>query len=134
MYNTTYNCTYNATDVFTQEDNLNEKEKEFVLDCLYRNDILYIFDLEDFETEFHKKRIMDELYDKLKHNSFMVSCMQKLSYEYGAMNDDKIGLAILYSFDFLWATHPCVCELFETGDILPKTMDVLKKKVFPDSI
>lgn len=133
MYNTTYICTYNDTDVFTEEDNLNEAEKEFVLDCLYRNDVLYIFYLEDFEKEFSNKGIMDALYDKLKDNPFLLSCMQKVSSEYGAMNDDKIGLAILYSFDFLWATHPCVCELFETGDILPDTMNVLKKKVFPNS-
>jgi hypothetical protein len=129
MYNTSYICTYNDSDVFTEEDNLNEKEKEFVLDCLYRNDILYIFHLEDFEKDFHEKGIIVDLYYKLQDHPFMLSCMKKLANDYG-FADDKLGLTILYSFDFLWATHPCVSQLFETGDILPETMHVLKTKVF----
>lgn len=33
--------------------------------------------------------------------------------------DLGIGLLLLYSFDLLYLTHPCICDFLETGTIQP---------------
>ena len=48
MYNTKVICTYNTPDVFSVDDNINEEEKGFVRDTLYRQELLNILGIEDF--------------------------------------------------------------------------------------
>ena len=51
-YNTSYICKYNNNILSKEEeDKLNENEKYFVTDSLYRNDVLNIFRLEEFDEE-----------------------------------------------------------------------------------
>jgi hypothetical protein len=128
MYNTTYICTYNSNDIFLEEEQeqLNQEEKDFILGCLYRNDILYIFEIDDFDD--YKEHVLGELYEKLKKNEFFLSCMKKLANIYKS-DDDKLGLVILYSFDFLYITHQCVSEFLEKGFISHEKMELLNENV-----
>jgi hypothetical protein len=131
MYNTKYICNYNNTDIFLEEESsqLNQKEKDFILNCLYRNDLLYIFDLDDFEKEFHETAVVGELYEMVKENDFFVLCITYLTKKYG-VKDEMIGFMILYSFDFLYLTHDCVSEYLETGKISQEKTDLLLKKLY----
>ena len=47
MYNTTYICTYNKSDLFLKEEEviLSEEDKEDIREELYRQDLLNIFNL-----------------------------------------------------------------------------------------
>jgi hypothetical protein len=128
-YNSTYICTYKSNDIFLEEDNVNDKEKDFILNCLYRNDLLYIFDIEDFENNFNQTEIIGELYNKIKNNTFIISCIKKLNEEF-ITNNEEVGLMILYSYDYLYLTHPCVSEYLETGQISDTNMCLLKEKIF----
>lgn len=130
MYNTKYICVYNTDDIFSEEEQhkLTRKEKDFILNCLYRNDLLYIFDLDELEP--YADRIINELYDKIKNEEFLLSCMKQLAGDYFNTNDEKVGLIILYSFEMLYLTHPYICEFLETGKISEKTKKELEKKVF----
>lgn len=131
MYNTKYDCTY-MIDVFLKEDNINQRDKDFILNCLYRNDFLNIFGLEDFDNDFSNK-IIEDLYEKIRNNNFLLSCVKKITEDYICLDNDYFGLLILYSFDFLHLTHPCVSDYLERGHIEEENMLLLKKKVFREN-
>ena len=38
MYNTEMVCTYHSPDVFLEKDNISEKDKQFVRNCLYKQE------------------------------------------------------------------------------------------------
>ena len=48
MYNTKFVCTYNTPDVFSVDDNISDDEKKFVRDVIYRQELLNILGMEDF--------------------------------------------------------------------------------------
>jgi len=130
MYNTKHICDYHSPDILEEEEHkLSEEEKDFIVNCLYRNDLLYIFNLEDFENEFQEKAIFDELYEQIKENEFLKSCMKKAANNIG-LEDEKLGLVLLYSFDYLFAMHPCVCEFLETGNVSEEKQNLLKSHLF----
>jgi len=130
MYNTKYICTYQADDIFVEEEEklLSEEEKDFILNCLYRNDLLYIFDIEDFEKEY-KTQLFDDLYKKVKENDFLLSCIKQLAIDFNNEREE-FGIVLLYSFELLYLAHPCISEFLETGFISEKNMNLLKEKVF----
>jgi len=138
MYDTTYKCTYNLDNIFTEKEKhlLTQQEKDFVLNCLYRNDLLYIFDLDDFNNL--EEMVNNELYEKVKHDDFFLSCMKKLNEKYMILkgefreddDTDMLGLILLYSFDYLYLTHPCISDLLETGVITDENKNALLNKVF----
>ena len=130
MYNTKYLCTYQNKDIFLEEEEklLSQEEKDFILNCLYRNDLLYIFNIEDFEKEY-KKQLFDELYEKVKPNSFFLSCIKKLAKDFNN-ETEEFGVVLLYSFELLYLAHPCVSEFLETGLVSQENMNLLKEKVF----
>jgi hypothetical protein len=130
MYNTKYICTYQADDIFVEEKekSLSEEEKDFILNCLYRNDLLYIFDIEDFEKEY-KVQLFDDLYEKVKENDFLLSCIKQLAIDFNNEREE-FGIVLLYSFELLYLAHPCISEFLETGLVSEKNMNLLKEKVF----
>jgi len=130
-YNTGYICTYTDIDIFLPEDNITEDEKQFVLNCLYRNDLLYVFNIEDFEKEY-KDKMMNKLFEEIKENDFLLSCIEQMAKKYsynGNNNNMLLGVIMLYSYDFLHVTHPCVSEYLEKGEIRDESMRALKEKI-----
>lgn len=129
MYNAKYMCSYQNKDIFLEEEDklLSQEEKDFILNCLYRNDLLYIFDIEDLQD--YKEALFDELYEKLKLDDFFLSCMKELTNKFNNENE-KLGIILLYSYDFLYLAHPCVSEFLETGLVSQENMNLLKEKVF----
>jgi hypothetical protein len=131
MYNTKYICSYQNKDIFLEEEEklLSQEEKDFILNCLYRNDLLYIFDIEDFDKCEYKKKLFDELYEKVKLNSFLHSCIKKLASDFNN-ETEEFGIVLFYSFELLYLAHPCVSEFLETGLVSQQNMNLLKEKVF----
>ena len=117
MYNTKYVCQYNSPDVFLETDDINEETKDQIRNILYRNDLLYIFDMDDFDEHIIGEAI-NELYEKIKINNKFFTLMQLVSNKIiGSQSNAGIGLLFLYSFDYLYITHVCVSEFLETGEI-----------------
>ena len=123
VYDTHYTCVYNSPDVFLETDQVFESEREFILDVLYRQDILNIFNMEDYNIDALTTAI-NELYEKIKINDKLIKIMIKLAGDISSM-DDKLGLMIMFSFDYLYITHPCMCEFLETGQITNTLLDEL---------
>ena len=51
MYNTNVVCTYNTPEVFLETDNVTDREKTFIRDTIYRQELLDIFELEEYNEK-----------------------------------------------------------------------------------
>jgi hypothetical protein len=115
------------SDVFLDTDEVNASEKEFILNCIYRQDILNVFGLEEFvETTINNK--IAKLLKLLKYHSGLLECML-IASEAMSEEDALSGLMILFSFDYLHLAHPCICEYIESGKITKEKLDKLKTEV-----
>ena len=123
MYNTKYICVYNNENVFNEKDDVSEADKEFIRDALYRQDILNIFGLDEFEFENINKNLK-ELHDKIKNDKNINTILKKCSGIY-LSEDTEFGLLLLFSFDFLYIFHPFICEYLEKGEILKEKYNQL---------
>ena len=120
FYNTKYVCSYNDSDVFLESELeiLNEEEKVFVS----VNSGLVIepklFNIED--QKFNEKiiaPIISALFKNINGEKFIKSCMTKISNNFFYSSDLELGFMVLFSFDYLYLVHPCICEFIETGKI-----------------
>jgi hypothetical protein len=121
MYNTKHICIYNSNDIFLDTDVVTISEKDCILNILYRQDILSIFELEDFDEKILNQCIF-ELYEKVKENLKLRKIMIHLA-EQLMSNDEKIGFLIMYSFDYLYVTHKYISDFLETGDISEENLN-----------
>lgn len=127
MYNTKYVCQYNSHDVFLDTDDINEETKDQIRNILYRNDLLHIFDIDEFD-EVIVNKVIQNLYEMLKQNTGFHSLLQKVSNKIIGISGseyDYFGLLILYSFDYLHQSHICISELLETGNVSKTNLDIL---------
>lgn len=115
MYNTKYICTYNNEDIFNVNDKITESDKDFVRDAIYRQDILNIFQLEEFEIDNINDNLK-ELYKKIEDNKEIDILLKKFAAIY-LSEDPEFGLLLLFSFDFLHLFHPFISEYLENRDI-----------------
>lgn len=122
MYNTKFSCTYNTSN------------DEKFSDILYRKDILGVFNIKDCDFEKHETEIYEimlTMYDKLVNNEKFAKCINKVCSLFFT-EDLFIGFTILFSYDFLYLTHPCICEFFGKNNIsddkINILLDILEKK------
>jgi len=125
MYNIDVKCTYNLNDIFTEEENnvLSITEKEFVRDALYRQEIMDIFYVDDYDSTLLTQKIY-ELYKIIKECEFFKKCMKKLMVL--CLSEDlELGLLLLFSFDYMYLTHLCICDYLVNGTVNEINMDKL---------
>ena len=128
MYNTKFVCTYNTSEVFLDTDIVTEDEKEFIRNTIYRQELLYILHMEEYnETEINTA--MNKIYNKVKENNELKKCMNKLAGQF-MKADEVFGLMLLFSYDYMYLTHICISELFETGKISENSLLNLKNIIF----
>ena len=127
MYNTQVECTYYKDNIFLPTDNITEDEKEFIRDTIYRQELLNIFELEDFD-ENKLAESMHELFEKIKGCNQLNECLEKSAAQF--MTTDKaFGLQILFSFDFMYLTHICISEYLDKGKISSSNLENILKKL-----
>lgn len=125
MYNTDYICRYNKDDVFLETDDVNNQEKEYIRDLLYKEDLINIFSLNENDDFDCLNNILIELYNKIKNNEELNTCMIYASSK--LLSEDKLtGLCILYSYDFMYLTHECVSEYLIFNSITENKIKKLK--------
>ena len=112
FYKTDYEITYHLPEVFLETDNISNTEKDFVRNCIYRQDLLNLFDLEDFNEQVIQAKI-NELYEKIKTCKTIDFILEKISKEYFVNKEN--AFTILFSFDFLHASHLCISDYLEIG-------------------
>jgi len=128
MYNTKVMCTYNTSEVFLESDEINNSEKDFIRDSLYRQELLNILGIDEF-NEDQMNNAIHELYERIKSCIKLKECMTKLAGHF--MSEDlELGLMILYAYDYMYLTHTCVSEYLESGEISETNIRKLKSIVF----
>ena len=131
FYNTKYVCSYNDSDVFFESESaiLSEKEKIFVREALYRRDLCNIFNIDDqcFDEKITTP-IICALFKNINGEKFIKSCMTKISNNFFYSSDLELGFMILFSFDYLYLAHPCMCEFIETGKISETNNSLIELK------
>jgi hypothetical protein len=119
-YNTDVTVTYHTDDIFFEYANkLDEDDKNFIRNAIYRQELLDIFELDDEDQLAEQIHI---LYQTIKANSYLKKCMTLFSVE----DDEEMGLMIMYSFDYMHITHKCVCDFLRFGIISSDNVDLLQ--------
>ena len=128
MYNTKYECRYHLDNVFLPTDELDECAKQYVRDTLYREDLLNIFCVKEYNDEAINECIK-YVYNNVKQNQDLKDCSLKLASKY--LNQDfEIGLMILFSYDYMILTHICISEFLDNGKISEENITKLRSVVF----
>lgn len=127
MYNTKIVCTYHTDEVFVESDDLTDFEREFIRNAIYRQEILDILGMDDYnEPEMVKS--LHLLYESIKTNTELKECM--LQFANKCRNaDEEFGLMIMFAYDYMHLTHKCICELLESGKISATNMQKLKDEI-----
>jgi hypothetical protein len=128
MYNAKVECTYHTSEIFLEDDNITEEEKCFVRDVIYRQELLDILEINEYnELEF--SRSIHELYITIKDCKELKECMLKLAEKF-LSRDEEIGLMVLFAFDYMYLTHICISEFLENGKISENNIAKLKTVIF----
>lgn len=138
QYNTRYVCKYkNNDEINIYKNYLKTKNTDINIDIdieseLYRLDLLKIFQINNY-NEKHITPIIDKIYDNFLENNQNTSIkrfrkiLNKASQLFMS-TDEKFGLTILFSYEYLDSAHKCICELIQTNRIDEKTLDTLEKE------
>jgi len=126
MYDTKYECRYNKDDIFLETDDVTDDEKEFIRNILYREDLLNIFSINE-NDEFNFS-VISELYNLVYKSPELMECM-KIAASKIFSEDEGSGLCILYSYDYMYLTHKCVCDYLENGEIMQNNLILLKNNL-----
>jgi len=134
MYNTKMICTYYYYDSELKEKvpdefiNLNlevEQQNADICDLIYQTDYLQIFNLVEFDyntINTEMKRIYE--LSGVKSNAKLQECMKKVANMF-LSEDLELGFMVLFSYDYLFATHLCICDVLENGSIEEKHLELL---------
>ena len=128
MYNTKVFCTYNTPEVFIEHDIVTETDKDFIRNALYRQELLDIFCLDDYNEDEICKMVR-ELYKTVKECNELKECMNEIASHFFIQDASEIGLMILYSYDYMHLTHICVSEFIENGKINENSILKLKNVI-----
>ena len=99
---------------------------------IYRLDLLKIFQIDNYNDNNITSTI-DNIYNNFIENNQNTSIkrfrkiLNKASQLFMS-TDEKFGLTILYSYEYLDSAHKCICELIQTNTIDENTLDTLEKE------
>lgn len=123
MYNTTVICTYNTPEVFLETDDITDDDREFVRQTLYRQELLDILGIEEYDDEKINK-VVHDTYERVKECCEIKECIVKV-LGHILSTDEEIGLILLLSYDYLYISHICISEFLETGKVSDDNINIL---------
>jgi len=102
---------------------------EELSDCLYKANFLESFHLREFNEEVINREIY-WLYQLLVDQPQFKECMRKMANSYMS-KDLMVGFMLLFSYDFFFLMHLCVCECLKQEDLvtLPKLEAYIEEKL-----
>ena len=137
LYNTKYVCKYKSNDEINNYKKLLKTKNidiEIEIDIeseLYRLDLLKIFQMDNYNDNNITSTI-DIIYSNFIENNqnTTIKRFRKILNKASQLfmsTDEKFGLTILYSYEYLDRAHKCICELIQTNTIDENTLDTLEK-------
>jgi hypothetical protein len=128
MYNTKVVCTYHTNEVFLESDQITDEDRYFVRDAIYRQEVLDILGMEDY-NEAEMLRTVHDLFQKVGECDELKEFGLKLAGHFMS-NDSEFGLMLLFAFDFMYLTHICISEYLDTGKMSEQNILNLREVVF----
>jgi hypothetical protein len=128
MYNINITCTYSFYDSTLREkyhknDNFDVNdviEFEEFADIVYKAELLQILHMENAfikeDVFFFNKEQMTNIFKNVElHNKFM-ECIKRVK-EYHLCNSMEDAFLLLFSYDYLFLSHKCICQLLQDNKI-----------------
>jgi hypothetical protein len=115
---------------FIEQVNNVDEENSDICDLIYQSDYLQIFGLveyNDIAINAEIKKLYEN--DLVKTNVKLKECMKKTASMF-LSEDLELGFMVLFSYDYLFATHLCICDILENKEIQDKHLNLLAKLVF----
>lgn len=128
MYNTKYECRYHKDNVFLDTDEVTDNEKDYIRNILYSEDLSNILNIDDTYGFDNFDAIISDIYKQLMHSNELRECMRQAAATIISENEE-VGLCLLFSYDFLFITHTCICEYLETSENGNGKIQLLKNKI-----
>ena len=143
MYNSQFISTYsyydsNLRNKFHSEENIaldDVKEFEELSEIIYQADLLraFGFTVEDLEAEIElNTELIRELYNQFNIHTSFAECIEKAKNKH-ACEDLETGFVVLFSYDYFFLTHKCICEYLTTENISCANVDNLKRALDQNS-
>jgi len=130
-YNSKFICTYNYYDpsltntIERSKLNLEDCEDlEDMSDYLYKTELLQIFGCKEFDSSVIDG-VISEIFLKLSLHDELKECMRIVASHF-LSEDLDVGFTALFSYNFMFLTHRCICDFLETGNISEENMNTLK--------
>ena len=104
-----------------------EQQPDDICDLIYQTDYLQLFGLVEFDYNVINAE-MKKIYetDGVKTNVRLQECIKKAANMF-LTEDLELGFMVLFSYDYLFVTHLCICDVLENGSIQEKHLDLLTK-------
>ena len=121
-------CPIEITKDFVKENVEEFTTEEEISNSLYQANLLESFNLTEFNETIINREI-EKLYSVFKGHERFKKCMKRVANSYMS-EDHSIGLMLLFSYDYFFLTHICICEYFKTNAMptLDKLEEYVKKK------
>ena len=131
MYDTNLSMTYHTSEVFLETDEITDDEKDFIRNCIYRQELVNLFNLEQFEPSqiYEEVRLV---YDEIEFHDEFQYILEKVEEKFFLPKEDCFLL--LFSFDYLHITHLCLCDYFTTGKIKQEHLVSLIASIYEDEM
>ena len=137
MYNSHFISTYSYYDPelrnkFHSEEQINlddVKDFEELSHVIYQADLLraFGFSVEDLESEIEfNTELMHQLYNEFKIHSTFLECIEKSKNKH-LCEDLEAAFITLFSYDYFFLTHKCICEYLTSGNISHENIENLKR-------
>lgn len=140
MYNTKLICTYSYYDPYLRNiyhlddkyDLEDVQDFEDLAEIIYRTELLKAlgFTLEEIENDeiyFNNEKII-HLYNKLNECENFKDCVIKIKDKHG-YEDLETAFMTVFSYDYFFLLHRCICDLLNNGKIEEEHMNYLKNAI-----
>jgi len=140
MYNSQFVCTYSFYDAKLRDlyhkdekyDLEDVEEFEDLSELVYKTDLLRAlqFTVDEVESSgdnicFNNEKLF-QLYDVLKVDSGFMECIEKSTGKH-LCEDSESGFIALFSYDYLFLTHKCICDIINEGNSSVNSINRLKR-------
>jgi hypothetical protein len=110
-----------------ETDDITDDDKEFVRQTLYRQELLDVLGIEEYDEEKIGK-VVNDTYERVKECCEIKECID-IVLAYIISTDKIIGFMLLLSYDCLYISHICISEFLETGKVSSDNITMLKKSI-----
>jgi len=136
MYNSQFISTYSYYDTelrnkYHSEEKIEEDDVngfEELSEVIYQADLLraFGFTVADLEKEIElNTTLMHELYNQFKIHPSFAECIEKSKNKH-LCEDLEAAFITLFSYDYFFLTHKCICEYLNDSNIRTESIENLK--------